>query len=52
VRISEQWKVKDLGSRNGSLLNDMPMAPYELYILHEGDRLTLADSQYRFYQSV
>lgn len=52
VRISEQWKVKDLGSRNGSLLNDKPMAPYELYILHEGDRLTLADSQYRFHQSV
>jgi hypothetical protein len=48
VRISEQWKVKDLGSRNGSRLNDMPMAPYELYILQTGDCLTLANSQYRF----
>jgi hypothetical protein len=52
VRISEQWKVKDLGSRNGSLLNDKPMAPYELYVLQEGDRLTLSDSQYRFHQSI
>jgi hypothetical protein len=48
VRISEQWKVKDLGSRNGSRLNEKPMAPYELYALQTGDCLTLANSQYRF----
>ncbi|MCD9024031.1 DUF6382 domain-containing protein [Cohnella silvisoli] len=51
VRVSEQWKVKDLGSRNGSRLNDKPMAPYELYALQEGDCLKLANSQYRFQQS-
>jgi hypothetical protein len=51
VRISEQWKVKDLGSRNGSLLNNKQMAPSELYVLQAGDCLTLADSQYRFHQS-
>jgi len=48
VRESEQWKVKDLGSRNGSRLNDKPMAPYELYPLKSGDCLTLARSQYHF----
>ncbi|MFD0671455.1 DUF6382 domain-containing protein [Cohnella sp. GCM10027633] len=48
VRVSEEWKVKDLGSRNGSRLNDRPMTPYELYPLRSGDRLTLAGSNYRF----
>lgn len=48
VRVAEQWKVKDLGSRNGSRLNDKPMAPYELYALQTGDCLTLANSQYQF----
>lgn len=51
VKVSEQWKVKDLGSRNGSRLNDKPMAPYELYSLQIGDCLTLANSQYRFQQA-
>lgn len=48
ILISGQWKVKDLGSRNGSRLNDRPMAPYEMYPLQAGDRLTLAQSRYRF----
>ncbi|WP_256760705.1 DUF6382 domain-containing protein [Cohnella sp. WQ 127256] len=50
VRVSEQWKIKDLGSRNGSRLNDKPMAPYELYTLNTGDCLTIANSQYCFQQ--
>ncbi|MFC4304860.1 DUF6382 domain-containing protein [Cohnella boryungensis] len=50
IRISEQWKIKDLGSRNGTKLNDQPMAPYELYALQTGDCLSLADSQYCFEQ--
>lgn len=48
--VSEQWRVKDLGSRNGSRLNDLPMTPYELYPLQTGDCLTLAGSKYRFVQ--
>ena len=48
VRVSAQWKVKDLGSRNGSRINDQPMAPYELYPLQPGDCVTLARSEYRF----
>lgn len=50
IRIAEQWKVKDLGSRNGSKLNEVPMTPYELYPLLPGDRLVLATSKYRFVQ--
>ncbi len=48
VRVSAQWKVKDLGSRNGSRINGKPMAPYELYPLQPGDCVGLASSQYRF----
>ncbi|WP_167747031.1 DUF6382 domain-containing protein [Cohnella luojiensis] len=51
LRVSEQWKVKDLGSRNGTRLNDKPMAPYELYALQAGDCLKLANSQYQFQQA-
>ncbi|WEK55089.1 MAG: DUF6382 domain-containing protein [Candidatus Cohnella colombiensis] len=47
-RIDNNWKVKDLGSRNGSKLNDQPMIPYEFYPLQSGDRLALANSCYRF----
>ncbi|MFC5531630.1 DUF6382 domain-containing protein [Cohnella yongneupensis] len=50
IRSSAQWKVKDLGSRNGSRLNDVPMTPYELYPLEPGDCLALAGSKYRFVQ--
>lgn len=50
VRVADQWKIKDLGSRNGSKLNDVPMTPYELYPLQPGDSLTLASSRYRFVQ--
>ncbi|MFC4601016.1 DUF6382 domain-containing protein [Cohnella hongkongensis] len=48
VRVSGQWKVKDLGSRNGTRLNDRPMAPYELYPLQAGDCIAPARSQYIF----
>ncbi|MFC5470340.1 DUF6382 domain-containing protein [Cohnella suwonensis] len=51
VREENTWKAKDLGSRNGSKLNDKPMAPYEWYPLREGDRLNLAGSEYRFERS-
>jgi hypothetical protein len=49
IKVSEEWKVKDLGSRNGSRLNELPMAAYELYSLQTGDCLTLGSSQYRFH---
>jgi pSer/pThr/pTyr-binding forkhead associated (FHA) protein len=50
LKISDHWKVKDLGSRNGSSLNGEPMAPYELYPLQPGDFIVLANSKYRFVQ--
>lgn len=50
VRVAAQWRVKDLGSRNGSQINGKSLTPYELYPLASGDSLTLAGSEYRFVQ--
>ncbi|MFC5701908.1 DUF6382 domain-containing protein [Cohnella faecalis] len=48
VRAAEGWMAKDLGSRNGSTLNDVPMAPYQLYPLSPEDCLEMGKSRYRF----
>ncbi|MBB6730974.1 DUF6382 domain-containing protein [Cohnella zeiphila] len=48
VRGEGTWRAKDLGSRNGSWLNGVPMAPYESYPLQEGDSIQIASSLYRF----
>ncbi|GGD76668.1 DUF6382 domain-containing protein [Paenibacillus nasutitermitis] len=36
------WTAKDVGSRNGSVLNGDMMIPYKAYPLHSGDILQLA----------
>jgi hypothetical protein len=47
-RTDNKWMVKDLGSRNGSRLNDRPMVPYEPYPLSPDDILHFAGSRYDF----
>jgi len=42
MRTGFALQVRDLGSRNGSLLNGEPMVPYKYYELNEGDRIQLA----------
>jgi hypothetical protein len=51
LRTHDGWKAKDLGSRNGTKLNETAMVPYEPYILQPDDYLVLADSRYRFRRS-
>ncbi|MBW5447077.1 FHA domain-containing protein [Cohnella sp. CFH 77786] len=49
LRSGEAWTAKDLGSRNGTTLNGVPMVPYESYPLVPEDVLELAaGSRYRF----
>lgn len=48
IRAAGTWQARDLGSRNGSWLNGVPMAPYELYPLNKGDSIQIASSLYRF----
>lgn len=45
---AEGWIARDLGSRNGTLLNGEPMTPYAPYPLKDGDVLRIAASVYRF----
>lgn len=47
LRDGQGWTAKDLGSRNGTKLNGVPMVPYEAYPLKPDDCLDLAGSRYR-----
>ncbi|WP_027093194.1 DUF6382 domain-containing protein [Cohnella thermotolerans] len=48
IRGQAAWQARDLGSRNGSWLNGVPMAPYEVYPLNKGDSIQIASSLYRY----
>lgn len=50
-KYGNEWKIRDLGSRNGSQLNDHALVPYETYPLSDGDCFVLAGSRYRFKQA-
>jgi pSer/pThr/pTyr-binding forkhead associated (FHA) protein len=41
----ERWWLEDLGSRNGTLLNDMPLT--EAVVLGAGDVVTVGQTQFR-----
>lgn len=42
----EQWWLEDLGSRNGTLLNNLPVN--EPVVLSTGDLITIGDTQLKF----
>lgn len=42
----EQWWLEDLGSRNGTLLNNLPVN--EPVVLSTGDLITVGDTQLKF----
>ena len=42
----EQWWLEDLGSRNGTSLNDLPVN--EAIVLSQGDIITIGDTQLKF----
>lgn len=42
-------KVRDLGSRNGTELQEELLIPYKLYPLKDGDKLSLAHSHYLYH---
>lgn len=49
-RIDGEHHAKDLGSRNGSLLNGKLMVPYKTYKLEFGDRIHLAGDKGPLYE--
>ena len=47
LEISDQQiTIKDLSSRNGTILKGEPIVPYKEYPLHEGDSFTIAQAVY------
>ena len=42
------WVLSDLGSTNGTYLNDEPLAGPQL--LHDGDRIRIADCEFCYFQ--
>ncbi|RIX52750.1 FHA domain-containing protein [Paenibacillus nanensis] len=49
-RVNGEHHAKDLGSRNGSLLNGKLMVPYKAYKLEAGDRIHLAGDKGPLYE--
>nr|WP_246246204.1 DUF6382 domain-containing protein [Paenibacillus lemnae] len=47
-RSPEGYRIKDLGSKNGTLLKGEPMIAYKDYPLEEGDVFVIAGGQYTF----
>ncbi|MHA0857196.1 DUF6382 domain-containing protein [Paenibacillus sp. CMAA1364] len=41
--------IKDLGSKNGTLLNKEMMVPYKEYPLHDGDIFTIVKGEYTYH---
>jgi hypothetical protein len=48
LRRDDDYYAKDLGSRNGTLLNDEPMVPYKGYRLQDGDALQIVSTRFVF----
>lgn len=50
-RSSDGYVIKDLGSKNGTILKDELMVPYKEYPLQEGDVFIIAGDRYTFHAS-
>jgi len=48
IRIDDSYGVKDLGSKNGTKLNEDTLVPYKLYSLEEGDIVSIGKVDYTF----
>lgn len=53
-REGEDFYVSDLNSRNGTFLNDSILEPEREYLLHNGDRISIAGTEleYRNFQNI
>jgi pSer/pThr/pTyr-binding forkhead associated (FHA) protein len=43
----EGYGVKDLGSKNGTFLNEDPLVPYQYYPIKEGDTIRIVRTEFR-----
>jgi pSer/pThr/pTyr-binding forkhead associated (FHA) protein len=45
-RLGNEYEIKDLGSKNGSFLNEESMIPHQSYPLNEGDCIKVVEKQF------
>lgn len=48
IKIENSYGVKDLGSRNGTKLNDESLVPYKIYALNQDDIISIGKVDYQF----
>ncbi|UUZ79235.1 FHA domain-containing protein [Paenibacillus sp. P26] len=48
VKEAEGYSVRDLGSRNGTYVNGVLLAPYRMQLLQEGDIVKIITTEYTF----
>ncbi len=49
--VQGQYKVRDVGSFNGTFINNVKLEPAKVHSLQQGDRVRFGDVQLRFQQS-
>ncbi|HEY0828976.1 MAG TPA: DUF6382 domain-containing protein [Bacilli bacterium] len=48
LQIGSQYCIKDLGSKNGTFLNDIPLVSYKIYEMKEGDIVKIVSREFIF----
>ncbi len=49
--VDETYGITDLGSRNGTWVNEIPIRPGDIVRMQEGDEIRFADLNYTFHRS-
>ncbi|MDB5053112.1 MAG: hypothetical protein JWM44_1162 [Bacilli bacterium] len=52
AREGMEYSVKDLGSKNGSFLNEEQMIPHKSYMLTEGDRIKIVEKEFLYKKTI
>ena len=42
------YRLKDLGSKNGTLVNDEKLIPYKIYELKDQDEIVIGKEKYQY----
>lgn len=48
IKLSDMYGIKDLGSKNGTLVNDEKLIPYKIYELKDQDEIVIGKEKYQY----